>query len=197
LHFEVVPTSAPEPAWRPRPGAVPGFRGFERMRITVADLDEASAFFTGVLGFQRDADLPPWPQGGPEGGLRAFANADARAKPTRACALRSPFLKVEVIECPAYPGQNQAWPAMFDIGGWHLAFYVDDIDAAFERLTTCDVHILGRKKPTYSCEAGDGAYTIHCLAPFGLYFELVTYPHGRYLEAEHAGRAWHPARPAG
>ncbi|OHV35527.1 glyoxalase [Parafrankia soli] len=199
FHFEIVasPAPAPEPAWRPGPGALPGFRGFERMHITVADLDEASAFFESVLGFERGADLPPWPQGGPEGGLRAFANVDARARPTRARSLCSPHLAVELTECPAYPGQNRVWPAMFDIGGWHLAFYVDDIDAAFEWLTARDVHILGRKKPAYLFEAGDEAYTIHCLAPFGLYTELVTYPHGRHLEAEHAGPAWHPARPNG
>src|SRR5258708_36427810 len=131
------------------------------LRITVADVDEASAFFTGVLGFRRDADLPPWPQGGPEGGLRAFANADARAKPTRACALRSPFLKVEVIECPAYPGQNQAWPAMFDIGGGHPAFFVDDTDAPLAPLTPRDLPPLRPQKPASPCPAGGRASTPH------------------------------------
>ena len=44
-------------------------------------------------------------------------------------------------------------------------------------------------------EAGEEAYTVHCVLPFGLYFELVTYPQGRYREAEFAGPAWHPSRP--
>ncbi|OHV29809.1 MULTISPECIES: VOC family protein [Pseudofrankia] len=198
LHFELVrapaeSTPIAEPAWRPRPGSLPGFRGFERLRVTVAELDEASAFLADILGFRRDVDLPPWPPGGPDGGLRAFANVDARARPTRARALRSSHLSIELIECPPYPGQQQGWPAMFDVGGWHLAIYVDDIDAAFDSLTTRDAHILGRKKPAYDYEAGDEAYTIHGLAPFGLYFELVTYPRGRYREADHAGPPWHPA----
>lgn len=198
LHLEVsdapLPGQLPDPGWQPDPGALPGFRGFDRLRITVADLDEASALFEQVLGFERVGELPPWTRGGPEGGLRAFANVDARAQPSRARSLRAPQLGVELIECPPYPRQNREWPAMFDVGGWHLALYVDDIDAAFEQLLTRDVHILGRKKPAFHYEAGDDAYTIHALAPFGCYFELVTYPHGRYLAAEFAAPAWHPGR---
>ena len=51
------------------------------------------------------------------------------------------------------------------------------------------------RSPPYACEAGDEAYTVHCVAPFGFYFELVTYPNGRAREGEFAGRAWHPADP--
>jgi catechol 2,3-dioxygenase-like lactoylglutathione lyase family enzyme len=192
LHFEVAEPARPfpEPSWPPDPGALPGFLGFARLRVAVADLDQATAILEGVLGFERLGDVEPWPPGGPEGGLRAFANVDARARP-----FSSHRLDVELIECPPYPGQSREWPAMFDIGGWHLALYVDDIDAAFDSLLAGDVHVLGRKKPAYHYEAGEEAYTVHALAPFGLYFELVTYPRGRYLEAEHAAPAWHPGRP--
>jgi catechol 2,3-dioxygenase-like lactoylglutathione lyase family enzyme len=196
LHFEIARTvrTFPEPSWQPDPGGMPGFRGFERLRVTVADLDEATEVVEGTLGLERLGDIEPWPAGGPDGGLRAFANVDARARPARARGFAAHCLDVELIECPPYPGQTRAWPAMFDIGGWHLAFYVDDIDAEFERLLPRDLYLLGRKKPAYHYEAGEDAYTLHALAPFGLYFELVTYPHGRHLEAEHAAPAWHPAR---
>jgi catechol 2,3-dioxygenase-like lactoylglutathione lyase family enzyme len=198
LHFEVVEASPqPAPDWRPRPGSLPGFRGFESMHVTVSDLDEAGSLFEEVLGFSAIGDSPAWSAGGEAIELAARANVDARVQPGRARRLRSPYLDLELVECPSYPGQNRVWPAMFDLGGWHLAFYVDDIDAACEAVLGRDVHVLGRKKPAYLYEAGDEAYTLHCLAPFGLYFELVTYPHGRYREGEYAGPAWHPGRRAG
>jgi catechol 2,3-dioxygenase-like lactoylglutathione lyase family enzyme len=206
LHFDL--TSAPdeqEGLWDPRQpdgGAVeppalgdntlPGFLGFDRMTVTVANLDEASVFFQRVFGMAA-VGKEEAPGERPE--YRAWANADIRATPSWARLLRSPYLNFELVECPPYPRQERIWPAMFDVGGWHLAFYVDDMDAAFAWLTTEDVHILGPKKPAYFYEAGDEAYTVHCLAPFGLYFELVTYPHGRFRQAEHTGTAWHPGRP--
>jgi catechol 2,3-dioxygenase-like lactoylglutathione lyase family enzyme len=97
---------------------------------------------------------------------------------------------------PEYPGQKRLWPGMLDIGGWHLAFYVDDVDAVLARLGDFDLRVLGGKKPAYKYEAGEGAYTVHCLTPFGFYFEFVTYPHGRYRAGEFSGSAWHPADPS-
>ncbi len=208
LHFSLVtqpggdrlwdparPDRGARPAFRAGAGAIPGFRGFERLRVTVTDLDEACAVFEGALGLEwvGDTDLGA----AAPGGVGPRANVDARAAPTRARVLRSHYLNVELVECPPYPGQNRQWPAMFDVGGWHLAFYVDDIDAASSHLAGEDVILLGSKKPAYLYEAGEEAYTLHGLAPFGLYFELLTYPHGRYRQAEHAGPAWHPGHPVG
>ncbi|MFI5046698.1 MAG: VOC family protein, partial [Acidimicrobiia bacterium] len=188
------PDRGAPPAFEPGAGALPGFRGFERLQITVADLDEASAVFEDVLGFEACGDVPaPADEDGLP--LRASANVDARARPSCARVLRSPFLNLELVECPPFPGQRTLWPAMFDVGGWHLAFYVDDVDAAYARLERCDVHLLGAKKPSYHDEAGVDAYTVHCLAPFGLLFELVTYPHGRDGEATRTTSAWHPGHP--
>jgi hypothetical protein len=84
---------------------------------------------------------------------------------------------------------------MLDVGGWHLAFYVDDVDAALGYLAASDVHVLGGKKPAFDLERGDGSYTVHCLAPFGLYFELVTYPAGRPATASLLTQPWHPGHP--
>lgn len=183
------------PSFRPRGGAVPGFRGFEHVSITVADLDEACDLFTTVLGCQEFYDLVP-ALDRRTSDFGAYTNADVRAAPSRARLFRSPYLNLEVVECPPYPGQNRVWPGMLDVGGWHLAFYVDDVDAALDRLATFDLRVLGGKKPAYLYESGEDAYTVHCLAPFGLYFELVSYPHGRFREDQFAGRAWHPGNPA-
>jgi catechol 2,3-dioxygenase-like lactoylglutathione lyase family enzyme len=205
LHFHLTASAGPGlGVWDPQspdrgalaplvPGrGLPTFAGFDRMTITVGNLDEASDFFQRVLGTEAIGDqVSPADMSD----YRAWANVDVRASPSRSRVLRSPYLNLELVECPPYPRQERIWPAMFDVGGWHLAFYVDDMDAACAWLATEDVFILGPKKPAYFYEAGQDAYTLHCLAPFGLYFELVTYPHGRFREAEHAGPAWHPGHP--
>ncbi len=182
--------------FRPKAGAMPSFRGFEHLSLAVADLEEASDLFVSVLGCKPFYDMEPAIERHGSG-FGAYANVDVRAAPSRVRLLRSPYLNIEIVECPSYPGQNRLWPGMLDIGGWHVAFYVDDVDLALDHLAEFDLRVLGGKKPAYLYEAGEEAWTLHCLTPFGLYFELVSYPHGRFRQAEFAGPAWHPGHPAG
>ena len=141
-----APDRGARPAFDLQPGALPGFRGFEHVSVTVADLDDATDLLAGPLGCDVFYDLKgPFNRGGSDFG--AYANVDVRADPTRVRLFRTPYLNVEVVECPAYPGQDRAWPGMLDIGGWHLAVYVDDVDAALAHLATVDVRVLGGKKP--------------------------------------------------
>ncbi len=180
----------------PAAGSLPAFRGFEHLSITVGDLEEASRLFVDALGCEPFYDMEPFvDRHGSDFG--AYANVDVRAQPSRVRLLRSPYLNIELVECGHYPGQNRLWPGMLDVGGWHLAFYVDDVDTALDALANLDVRVLGGKKPAYLYESGDDAYTVHYLAPFGMYFELVTYPNGRSHADEFAGPAWHPGHPAG
>jgi catechol 2,3-dioxygenase-like lactoylglutathione lyase family enzyme len=175
-------------------GGVPTFRGFEHVSMTVPDLEEATRVFVDVLGAEQFYDLEP-ALDRHTSGFGAYANVDVRAAPSRVRLFRTKYLNLEVVECPQYPGQNRLWPGMLDIGGWHLAFYVDDVDAALARLGRFDLRVLGGKKPAYKFEAGRDAYTVHCLTPFGFYFELVTYPRGRDRAAEFSAPSWHPAHP--
>jgi catechol 2,3-dioxygenase-like lactoylglutathione lyase family enzyme len=183
----------------PQAGSMPTFRGFEHLSVTVADLDAATDFLVGVLGCEQLYDLEgPFNRGG--SGFGAYANVDVRAEPSRVRLFRGQYLNVEVVECPPYPGQSRDWPGILDVGGWHLAVYVDDVGAALEFLETsddADVRVFGGKKPAYDYEAGEEAYTVHAVHASGIYFELVTYPHGRTRQADHVVRAWHPARPSG
>jgi catechol 2,3-dioxygenase-like lactoylglutathione lyase family enzyme len=184
------PSRAAPSGFAPGPPCLPGFLGFGGLTTTVADLDAASRFCERVLGLAPVGDTKP----ASRDAYRAWANVDVRATPTRGRMLRSPNLNLELVECPPYPGQNRDWPLMFDVGGWHLAFYVDGMEAEYDRLLGEDVHVLGPMKPAYLFEAGEGAYTVHAMAPFGLSFEMVTYPSGRYRQSEYAAPAWHPGR---
>jgi catechol 2,3-dioxygenase-like lactoylglutathione lyase family enzyme len=182
------------PAFRPEGAGVPTFRGFEHVSFTVPDLDEATDLLVNLLGCETLYDLEPTIDRH-SSAFGAYANVDVRAVPSRVRVLRSHYLNLEVVECPDYPGQNRSWPGMLDVGGWHLAYYVDDVDAALDHLAKLDIRVLGGKKPAALLEAGEEAYTVHCITPFGLYFELVTYPSGRSHAGEHAGPTWHPGHP--
>ena len=175
-------------------GGLPSFQGFTAVGMTVPDLDAATNLLVAVLGCESIADIGP-PRNETGSAFGASANVDVRAAPGGGRRLRTPFLDLELSECPPYPGQERAWPGILDVGGWHLAVYVDDVDAALDHLAGLDVRVLGGKKPAYDFEAGDDACTVHCLAPFGFSFELVTYPHGRYRASDFAGPAWHPGHP--
>ena len=45
---------------------------------------------------------------------------------------------------------------MSDWGGTHIAFYVEDMDAAIAYLAEHDIDVLGGKKPGIDAESGEG-----------------------------------------
>jgi glyoxylase I family protein len=100
---------------------------------------------------------------------------------------------LEVFQYDAADGQA-APPRNSDIGGHHLALYVDDLDAAVAHLRAHDVEIMG--EPVASAGASAGQRWNYFRSPWGMQFELVSYPDGKAYEADAAVRLWHPAHPA-
>jgi catechol 2,3-dioxygenase-like lactoylglutathione lyase family enzyme len=166
---------------------IPGFRGFEHLSVAVGDIDEATRFFEDVLGCERFYDMGPIDDRHGSG-FGAYANVDVRVSVSKVRLFRTPFLNLEIIE-PDFPGQNRAWPSLFDIGGWQLAVAVGDVDAALEILSRADVHVLGGKR-----DDEDAGCRVSCMTPFGMYFDLVPAQAGA-PNPPPAGRAWDPARP--
>jgi glyoxylase I family protein len=82
----------------------------------------------------------------------------------------------------AAPDQNQALPRNSDHGGHHVAFYVDDIDAAVDYLRAEGVQVLG--DPTASSGPSEGQRWVYFLAPWGMQFELVSYPGGKAFDRQ-------------
>jgi catechol 2,3-dioxygenase-like lactoylglutathione lyase family enzyme len=169
--------------------------GVEDLTFTVSSLDEAAEFFTTVFGAVPVADSAPIPVSR-QASMRALANADVRAAIRDSRLLRTSFINLRLLEA-AYPAQREIWPAMLDVGGWHLAGYVNDMDAAIAFLEESDVYILGTgKKPTTNApEVGEGSYACHCQTSWGFHFELLTYPNGRAYMAQYENRLWNPAQP--
>jgi glyoxylase I family protein len=88
------------------------------------------------------------------------------------------------------PDQSRVPPRNSDVGGHHIAFYVQDLDDAVNYLKECGVAILG--EPTRSSGASEGQRWVYFLAPWGMQFELVSFPGGKAYEATAPVKLWKP-----
>lgn len=172
---------------------LPGLRGTDHIGFTVPDLEEAVAFFVDVIGCEPFYELGPFRSDGDwmETHLGVHPRAVARKLKFLRCGHGSNF---ELFEYEA-PGQSRAQPRNSDVGGHHLAFYVDDFDAALAYLRSRGVRIQG--EPTVRTTGPSAGQTwVYFLSPWGMQLELVSFPRGKGYEKDTAARLWHPARPA-
>lgn len=88
------------------------------------------------------------------------------------------------------PDQRLDQPRNSDIGGHHLAFYVEDLDVAVDYLKGHGIQVLG--DPTLSSGASKGQRWVYFLAPWGMQFELVSFPQGKAYESQTPLRLWMP-----
>src|SRR3712207_2516380 len=157
---------------------LPGLSRVDHIGFTVPDLAEARNWLEDVLGCEYLYSLGPF--GHDHGDWMAeHLNVHPRTR------MRNCFFRVgdqaifEVFEYSA-PDQQPTPPRNSDVGGHHVALYVDDLDAAVAYLREQGVRVLG--EPTASSGAHEGQRWIYFLSPWGMQFELVSYPHGK---------AWH------
>jgi len=81
------------------------------------------------------------------------------------------------------PDRREIPPRNSDVGGHHIALYVDDLDAAVAHLRSAGVTVCG--EPTASKGHHEGQRWVYFLAPWGMQFELVSYPEGKAWDREH------------
>ena len=175
------------------PSGIPGLRGTDHFGLTVPDLEAATAFFCDVIGCTRFYDVGPiefasnW--------MQTHLNVHPRAQINKLRFLRCGHgSNLELFEYSS-PDQRTELPKNSDYGGHHLAFYVDDFDAALQYLKDKGVPILG--EPTIRAEGVNAGLTwIYFRAPWGLQMELVSFPRGKGYEKMRPDRLWHPAFPA-
>ena len=170
---------------------LPGLRGTDHLGFTVPNLEQAVDFFVEVLGCEAFYDLGPFSSDGDwmQTHLDVHPRAVMRRLKFLRCKSGSNF---ELFEYES-PDQNRRQPKNSDVGGHHLAFYVDDLEAAIAYLKAHGVRILGA--PTRSRNASAGQTWVYFLAPWGMQLELVSYPQGKAYEQETERRLWHPAHP--
>lgn len=158
---------------------LPGLTGVDHIGFTVPDLEQASRFLVDVLGCEYMYTLGPFVH--PDGDwMSEHLNVHPRAVMHELhffrCGGRAIF---EVFHYSA-PDQQTTLPRNSDIGGHHVALYVDDLDAAIAHLRRHGVRICG--EPTASTGPSEGQRWVYFLSPWGMQFELVSYPDGKAFD---------------
>lgn len=174
---------------------LPGLRGTDHIGFTVPDLDQAHAFFVDVIGCEYVYTLGPFAH--PDEGDDWMVEHMGVAPRTVMRELRFYRCKFgpnfEIFQYEAADGQGPE-PRNSDIGGHHLAFYVDDLDEAVAYLRSHNVEVMG--EPTVSSSYSTGQRWVYFRSPWGMQFELVSFPNGKAYEKDAAVKLWHPAHPA-
>jgi catechol 2,3-dioxygenase-like lactoylglutathione lyase family enzyme len=155
--------------------ALPGLRRLDHVGFTVPDLEEATRFLVDVLGCEYLYSLGPFRSD--DDWMREHLAVHPRAEVVENRFFRCGDQAVFEVFDYESPDQRQALPRNSDIGGHHLALYVDDLDAAVDYLREQGVRVLG--EPTTSTGAHEGQRWVYFLAPWGMQFELVSYPAGK------------------
>lgn len=173
---------------------MPGLRGGDHLGVTVPNLEQATQFFVDVLGAQQFYDLGPI-QSDDTDWMSTHLGVDDRARVTKLRFLRLGYgLNLELFEYQA-PEQRTLPPCNSDVGGHHLALYVDDFDAALHYLRDHDIEVMG--EPTVRTSGPSAGQTwVYFRAPWGMQFELVSYPQGKAYESAYTSRLWDPRDPA-
>lgn len=170
---------------------IPGLRGTDHIGITVPDLDEAEHFLLHVLGAERIYTLGA--KQSDDDWMRTHLGVHERTVIREIRFYRLGHgANFEVFLYDAADGQAPQ-PRNSDIGGHHLAFYVDDLDDALAFLQAEGVEILG--DPTASAQAAEGQRWVYFRSPWGMQFELVSFPNGKAYEAAAPRLLWHPVHP--
>ncbi|MGE0769267.1 MAG: VOC family protein [Hyphomicrobiaceae bacterium] len=169
---------------------VPGLAGVEHIGLIVPDIDVASPFFTRVLGAVQLYDVGPFPghEDWMAGHLAGATGAHIRRMRMLAVA-NGP--SIELVELTRSDGrstaENEVAPA-----GWHIAFYVDDMDAALAVLKEHGCQILsGPVEMTEGVSAG--LTWLYFRAPWGQQLEFVSYPGGVAAYRNLKRDVWRPA----
>jgi catechol 2,3-dioxygenase-like lactoylglutathione lyase family enzyme len=157
---------------------LPGVTGVDHIGFTVPDLDQAHVFLTQVLGCEYMYTLGPFEHADDwmTTHLNVAPDTVMRRLNFYRCGGRA------ILEVFEYEAAQQVTrqPGNSDIGGHHVALYVEDLDRAVKFLHERGVQVLG--EPTASSGPSAGQRWVYFLAPWGMQFELVSYPDGKAFD---------------
>ena len=112
-----------------------------------------------------------------------------RASTTLAMVRCGPTQNIELFE---YQAEDQAEtpPKNSDVGGMHIAFYVEDMEKAVSYLKAApDIKVLGEPTPVAGQPNG-GEVFLYFLSPWGSSMELVSYNEGMDYEKDTSKRLY-------
>ncbi len=169
---------------------IPTMRGQDHVGVTVPDIGQAIAFFEDVIGCKAHLSFGPFRDD--EGDfMKNLLNVHPRTVLNQITLVRcGNGSNIELMEY-ASPDQKDTIPKNSDIGGHHIAFYVDDIEAAVAYLKEKKVETFFGPLPVKEGPAA-GQTINYFRAPWGLQFELISYPAGMAYEKTASGTLWSP-----
>lgn len=173
---------------------IPGLRGTDHIGLTVPDLAQAEGFFADVLGCEKAMSFGPF-RDDERTFMQDVLDVDPRAVIVQITLMRCGFgSNIELFHYTA-PDQTTVTPRNSDIGGHHIAFYVDDIAAAAAYLRAAGLKVNAGPIPVDAGPAA-GQSILYFSAPWGLQLEAISYPDGMAYEAEGGTVLWTPKAPA-
>jgi catechol 2,3-dioxygenase-like lactoylglutathione lyase family enzyme len=176
-----------------RADGVPGLRGHDHTGITVPDIKQAADFFVNVLGCKEAMSFGPFSDDKSDF-MHALLNVDPRAVIHQITLVRCGYgSDIELFQYSS-PDQKNMTPKNSDIGGYHIAFYVDDIKAAKDYLDSKGVKTFFNLAVNEGPAAGQSIF--YFLAPWGLQMEAISYPKGMAYEKTSPVKLWSPKDPA-
>lgn len=171
---------------------IPGMKGPDHTGFTVPNLTQAVDFFVDVMGCETFYQLGPFSDNKGDW-MKTYLNVHPRAKiPAIQLVRCGNGSNLEIFEYVA-PDQNKQQPANSDVGGHHIAFYVEDINQAVTYLKDNGMQVLGEPSVMTSGPSA-GETWVYFLAPWGMQLELVSYPDGKAYEKETQRRLFSPNR---
>ena len=173
--------------------AIPGLRGHDHTGITVPDIKAATAFFTDVIGCSHAMSFGPFKD---DKGtfMTDVVNVNPRAVIEEISMVRCGYgSNIELFQYTS-PDQAKTEPKNSDVGGHHIALYVDDIDKAAAYLKEKNVKTMQGPIPITEGPAA-GQSILYFLTPWGLQMELISYPKGMAYEKDAKTPLWSTTEP--
>lgn len=161
--------------------SMPGLKAPDHIGFTVPSLPQAIAFFRTHFGFEVAYQFGPF--AADDNWMADHLNVNPRAKINQIAVLSAPGMNLEIFEYANSTPRNHRAPDNADIGGHHIAFYVDDMDAAVRYLNAQGIEVKG--EPTVMQDGPSaGESWVYFMAPWGMQLELVSYPQGKAFARE-------------
>jgi catechol 2,3-dioxygenase-like lactoylglutathione lyase family enzyme len=168
---------------------LPGLAGMDHLGFTVPDIEAATRFFVDVIGCSLVFEIGPFRSD--DSWMQVQLGVDPKAVIRSLRMLRfktGPSFEIfeyELEGACAIPPRNS------DVGGHHLAFYVEDIGAAAAYLQSHGITVQG-DPVTMETGPTKGLTWVYFLSPWGMQLELVSYPAGMAVTNQNPGSLWSP-----
>lgn len=169
------------------------FRGIHHIGITVPNITEAISFFTTTFDCTFIMSLGPFiPQ---DNWMNTHLNVDVNATIRNISFVRCgsgsnlEIFEYEVLNQSKTPANNS------DLDGHHIAFYVDNISLALQKIQTLQntEKITLMAGPSLNTDPASGGLSwIYLTSSWGLQIELVSAPNGMDYEKNTTKRLWSP-----